>query len=843
LILSTGTRFAPGFATVDKGLLEALGKMPAGTVEMYGENLDIVRFPTERFGHVFKEYLTEKYVENPPDLIILVYVGNLGTSGKLLEQLFPGKPVVVAGFTEEEVQPKQFSNIVSGVAQRVDPRASIELILRLQPETRRIVVVAGTVEVDRQVVNRVKEAATSFKGQVEFEFWDNRTVAELRQGVSALPARTAILFTRMFRDSAGQPVISSQMGQLIGQWANVPVYVMTDTSLGTGAVGGAVASVEAFGRRTGELARLILTGTDPQSLPFELRTDSVPTFDWRALKRWGIAEHRLPQNSDVRYKPQTFWGEYRWYIVAVLFLLLVQSVIIIDLLIERRRRLRMQRELHESREMIDLAASAGGLGLWARDLKSGVVWANATLRSLVGLEKTDPIQMTDVFEYFHPEERARVIEQMRRAEQGDLPFEGEARIVLPDKTVRWLLAKGRSVPTNEVQGRRRMGVVLDITERKRAEAALEKERAFLREVIDAVPNFIFAKDRDGRFTLANRALADAYGTTVEDLIGKTDADFNTNRVEVEFFRRVDREVIDASVERFIPEEHMTDAQGQVRWLQTVKRPIMRNGSAQEILGASTDITRRKETEIQLQELRAELAHVARISTMGELAASLAHELNQPLTAMLSNAQAALRFLANNPADIEEVREILEDIVADNNRAGEVIRRMRMMVKKENVEFIPLNIASLIREVIDLSHSDAIFQDVQISLRLDDNLPPVLGDRVQLQQVVLNLLLNAFDAMRSRPAAERRVSIKTDLYVDRMIRVSVRDSGTGLTEKLDKIIGPFYTTKPEGMGIGLSICRSIIETHNGHLWAEDNAAERGATFYFTVPVAKSALSGE
>ena len=213
-------------------------------------------------------------------------------------------------------------------------------------------------------------------------------------------------------------------------------------------------------------------------------------------------------------------------------------------------------------------------------------------------------------------------------------------------------------------------------------------------------------------------MADAYGTTVENLIGKTDADFNLNKDEVESFRRADLEVIDTLHERFIAEEHITDAKGTVRWLQTVKRPIVgKNGFADQVLGASTDITRRKRTDLELQEQRAELAHVARVSMMGELAASLAHELNQPLTAILSNAQAALRFMSSKPSDLEEVREILQDIVNDNSRAGEVIRRMRALVKKEELEFATLDLPSLIRDVMALVHSDAILQNVRISLRI------------------------------------------------------------------------------------------------------------------------------
>jgi two-component system sensor kinase FixL len=211
-------------------------------------------------------------------------------------------------------------------------------------------------------------------------------------------------------------------------------------------------------------------------------------------------------------------------------------------------------------------------------------------------------------------------------------------------------------------------------------------------------------------------------------------------------------------------------------------------------------------------------------------------LNQPLTAILSNAQAALRFLSSKPVDLEEVREILQDIVKDNSRAGEVIRRMRALVKKEkDLEFAPLDIRSLIRDVAVLVHSDAILQNVNVALQLDDVLPPVRGDKVQLQQVVLNLLLNAFDAMKDGPEKTREVKLQARREDAGFVQVAVRDRGTGLSgDKLDKIFQPFFTTKGEGLGMGLSICRSIIEAHGGRLWAQNNP-DRGATFHFTVPL--------
>jgi two-component system, LuxR family, sensor kinase FixL len=299
-------------------------------------------------------------------------------------------------------------------------------------------------------------------------------------------------------------------------------------------------------------------------------------------------------------------------------------------------------------------------------------------------------------------------------------------------------------------------------------------------------------------------------------------------------------VLDTMQDRFIAEEHVTDAAGRVRWLQTVKRPIIESdGRASQVLGASTDITWRRETELELREQRAQLAHVTRISTMGELAASLAHELNQPLTAILSNSQAALRFLSSKPADLQEVREILQDIVEDNSRAGEVIRRMRALIKKEEPEFTSVDLASLIRDVVLLLHSDAILQNVRIALELDDDLPPVRGDKVQLQQVMLNLMLNAFEAMKNCAAAEREVKLRVAREKTGVIQVAVSDRGTGLSkDKLDKIFQPFYTTKREGLGMGLSICRSIIQAHGGHLWAENNF-DHGATFYFTMPIAGEA----
>jgi C4-dicarboxylate-specific signal transduction histidine kinase len=241
---------------------------------------------------------------------------------------------------------------------------------------------------------------------------------------------------------------------------------------------------------------------------------------------------------------------------------------------------------------------------------------------------------------------------------------------------------------------------------------------------------------------------------------------------------------------------------------------------------------------ELYRNRQELAHLTRVSTMGQLAVSLAHELNQPLTAILSNTQAAQRFMATDPVDLAEVREILTDIVQETNRASEVIRRIHAFLKKGEREIALLDPVAVIRGAVHLLQNDAIARGMRMSIDYNANPATVYGDKVQLQQVMLNLLLNAFDAMDGRPASDRRVAVSITLQSPQAVRVAVRDRGTGLpSDQLALIFKPFVTSKPKGLGLGLSISRTLIEMHGGRLWAENNP-DQGATLYFTLPVVDS-----
>lgn len=284
--------------------------------------------------------------------------------------------------------------------------------------------------------------------------------------------------------------------------------------------------------------------------------------------------------------------------------------------------------------------------------------------------------------------------------------------------------------------------------------------------------------------------------------------------------------------------------GEIRWIDHICRPVIdQEGHFQGTRASNRDITEKKAAEAKAQQHRDELSHVTRVAALGGLTSSLAHELNQPLSAILNYASAAQRFLAGGEPNLIRVGEALQGIIRDDIRAAEVIRRIRSLLKKEAIRYESLSLNDVIEEILDLIGHDAALAKVSIAKELDPALPPIWGDRVQLQQVIHNLVLNAAAAMSRDMLDAPRVVLRTEIWEEYGVKVSVRDFGAGIDEAhKDRLFEPFYTTKPEGLGMGLAICHNIIHAHEGAIWAEKNP-DGGATFHFTLWLATAKSNGE
>ena len=281
--------------------------------------------------------------------------------------------------------------------------------------------------------------------------------------------------------------------------------------------------------------------------------------------------------------------------------------------------------------------------------------------------------------------------------------------------------------------------------------------------------------------------------------------------------------------------------GVVKHVQSIGHPDTDASGDLEFVGTIMDVTERKRAEEALQNAQSELARVARVLTLGELTASIAHEVNQPLAAIVTNGEACVRLLAGDPPDLEETRQAVAAMIRDGYRASDVIRRIRALVQHTPPQPAWLDVNALILEVLALVRSDVQRHGVVLQTQLATDLPPVRGDRIQVQQVVLNLLVNALDALRGVPEGVRALQVSAGTAASQGVLVAVRDTGIGLAAaSLARLFDAFYTTKAEGMGLGLAISRTIIEAHGGQLWATPNAGP-GATFQFTLPAGGEQVS--
>ena len=374
-------------------------------------------------------------------------------------------------------------------------------------------------------------------------------------------------------------------------------------------------------------------------------------------------------------------------------------------------------------------------------------------------------------------------------------------------------------------------IIAQGVERKRTQDTLRETQRLIQAIFDNSSAVIHVKDLNGHLLLVNRKFEEVVGLRSEEILGKTSFDLFPRNATI--YHAGDRQVIETG-SASETEEILTTDRGDRTFLTTKSLLSNENGEPYALFGISAEITDRKKAESDLRQMQAALAHLNRVMTVGELTTSIAHEINQPLAAIVMNGNAALRWLALDPPNIAKARDSAELIIRDGDRAGHVIAHIRSLLKKAPPSKTLLDVNEFVLEVVDLTQSEIVRNSVRFSVDLAGNLPTVPGDRIQLQQVMLNLIANAIEAMSVIQDRQRSLIIATDI-LNNAVRVAVTDNGPGIdTQTAQHLFNAFASTKPEGMGMGLAISRSIIEAHGGRLWTEPND-ESGATFRFTLPI--------
>lgn len=503
---------------------------------------------------------------------------------------------------------------------------------------------------------------------------------------------------------------------------------------------------------------------------------------------------------------------------------------------EIAQRQRVEEVLRRERDFSSAVLDTVGALVVVLDPEGQIVRFNRTCERMTGMSAED-VKGLYAWDLFIPEEE---VEGVRRV------FEELAFGHFPNTHENYWIVKGgerrRIAWSNTVLLNERGGVDyvidtgIDVTEQRLSEQALRESERQLRLITDTLPVLIAYVDASRRFRFSNKAFEEWFGYSPQEINGRHLRDVVGAEAYKAILPYVERAL---AGERQEFEANVPYKRGGARWVGASYIPDLEaDGVPRGYFALVTDITERKESERRSQQRMLELAHASRLSTMGEMTTEIAHELNQPLAAIASFSDTCRRLMDAPEWNEGDVREALGEISRQALRAGKVIKRLRSFARKETSQQAPLNLNDLVLDLASLTDMEARWYGVHVALELAEALPPVQGDQVLLEQVILNLIRNAIETMAGEEEAERRLEIATCATERGTVQVSVRDSGPPSDEKaLQKAFEPFYTTKSTGVGMGLVISQSIIQAHGGQLWAYPNA-ERGATFVFALPVVKA-----
>ena len=677
-----------------------------GRVEIFDEYLDEARFPGSQNEERFAQFLHDRYSGRHIDVVMTAESNALRFLARHRDMIFPGTPVVCL-ISKPAIDTVNAPPDFVAITADLDPAPTMRLALALRPQARELVAVVGSSEVDRAFEDRIR--ATPLPEGVKLRVLSG-PIGQIERELATLGPRSVVVTSAFRRDGAGQTFPSMYfLYDRLHAVATAPMFHIIDHVVGRGAVGTSSVPLEEIAREGAVVAAQLLDGTPLASVRLPEAAQPTPIVDAREMRRWNIDESLLPAGTVVRFREVTLWQQYRKQLAAIGLLLLVETVLVGALLVQRGRRHRVEVRLRHSEQTMRLAGGAAQLVMWNWDIGRDRIWTSADDAADA---KSGARNLESFMRAVHPDDKPQMQRAVQRALAGDGLYETEYRVVEEDGTIRWRAGRGRV-------------------------------------------------------------------------------------------------------------EHGKD---EGRWL----------------CGVTMDITQRKAAELEAMRQRNELAHLSRVMMLGELTSSVAHELNQPLMAILSNAEAAQISMQRGRIDPAELAAILDDIVENDKRAGEIIWSMRKMLKKEQRSHELFSANDLVVDVLRLMRSDLMTRGVTLETELAAAAPTISGDRVQLQQVLINLVLNACDAMASNPKEERVLRVSTGSGGG-LVNVVVSDRGCGIPpQSLDSVFKPFFTTKAHGLGLGLSVCSSIVSSHGGRLRAVNNPGA-GATFILELAAVAMAVA--
>lgn len=569
--------------------------------------------------------------------------------------------------------------------------------------------------------------------------------------------------------------------------------------------------------------------------------------DDRPLVERNTALQRMGESTEMDYRIVRPNGEVRWISSRVVSIRNEQGEIyriagVVDDITSRKH---TEMALRRSEERLHVALDVTTHGVWEWDLRSKEMYLSPQVAKILGYEERG-VRATfrGWLEQVAEEDRPRVMHGLRAflAEAAEAPGHLEYRMRHKSGSLRWIESRLK-ITERRPDGRaaRLVGADSDITEQKRAHEALRDSEALFRMVVENASDMISWTDKDGRWKYVSPASFELMGYHPDELEGESayrwmhDDDFDAvMQLHGKLLRSPETQVL---------EHRLHHKNGGHVWVDVHARSVRdpNTGEFREILSVARNINDRKRAEEAEREHQRQLAHVNRVSTLGEMASGLAHELAQPLSAILYYARGASTRLRNSGGSTQAISDALDHIAAQADRAGEFIRRLKAFVRQAQPHIVPTDIREIMRDTLSFAAPETREHSVAIDLSLADDLPLVQVDRIQIEQVLLNIVRNGIEAMQATDRSARRLQIAVAREHDGRVSVTVADCGSGLPEDgAERVFDPFFTTRPAGTGLGLSISRSIIEAHEGEMWAADGP-DGGAVFGFVLPVSQGEIT--